>query len=179
MKRFFRLDERAQRALGAALLCAPLAAPSAAQSAESAGASGPPAASHKQLERGRYLVKIGGCNDCHTPGYGLSGGKVAEKDWLVGDKLGFSGPWGTTYPSNLRLMMAKLTEAQWMELARHKELRPPMPWFNLRAMTPEDQRAIYRYVKWLGPKGEAAPDYLPPGQAPQGPAVVFPAPPKQ
>jgi hypothetical protein len=23
----------------------------------------------QQIERGRYLVKIGGCNDCHTVGY--------------------------------------------------------------------------------------------------------------
>ena len=37
--------------------------------------------------RGRYLVEIGGCNDCHTPGYAMSGGKVPEKQWLVGDGL--------------------------------------------------------------------------------------------
>lgn len=55
------------------------------------------------IERGRYLAKIGGCNDCHTPGYGLSGGQVPEAQWLVGDQLGWNGPWGTTYPSNLRL----------------------------------------------------------------------------
>ena len=37
------------------------------------------------IERGRYLVKVGGCNDCHTAGYGMSAGKIAEKDWLQGD----------------------------------------------------------------------------------------------
>jgi len=31
-----------------------------------------------QVKRGRYLVMIGGCNDCHTAGYAPSGGKVAE-----------------------------------------------------------------------------------------------------
>ena len=31
-----------------------------------------------QVQRGRYLVKIAGCNDCHTPGYAMSGGKVPE-----------------------------------------------------------------------------------------------------
>ena len=25
--------------------------------------------------------------------------------------------------------------------------RPPMPWFNVRAMTDEDLRAIYEYAK--------------------------------
>lgn len=55
------------------------------------------------IVRGRYLVKTSGCNDCHTPGYTASGGKVDEKLWLTGDTLGWNGPWGTTYPTNLRL----------------------------------------------------------------------------
>ena len=41
----------------------------------------------KDVDRGKYLVQIGGCNDCHTPGYAATGGKVPEKDWLVGDQL--------------------------------------------------------------------------------------------
>ncbi len=132
-----------------------------------------------QIERGRYLVKIGGCNDCHTPGYGPSGGKVAEKEWLVGDTLGFSGPWGTTYASNLRNLVAGMTEQQWLHRAQHTEMRPPMPSPALQAMKPEDLKAVYRFIRWLGPRGSAAPAYLPPGEKPQGAAVVFPAPPAQ
>lgn len=49
-------------------------------------------------ERGRYLLKKSGCNDCHTPGYAQSGGAVPEKDWLTGDSLGWRGPRGTTHP---------------------------------------------------------------------------------
>src|SRR6185436_15608621 len=79
------------------------------------------------VKRGRYLVQIGGCNDCHTPGYPQSGGKVDEKLWLTGEKLGWRGPWGITYPSNLRLVVANMTEAQWMVRARSDQLRPPMP----------------------------------------------------
>lgn len=45
------------------------------------------------VERGRYLVKIAGCNDCHTAGYAISAGKVDEKQWLTGDALGWRGPW--------------------------------------------------------------------------------------
>jgi mono/diheme cytochrome c family protein len=26
-------------------------------------------AQQAQIDRGKYLVTIGGCNDCHTPGY--------------------------------------------------------------------------------------------------------------
>ncbi len=58
-----------------------------------------------QVERGRYLIQIAGCNDCHTANYAPSGGKVPEKEWLTGDALGWRGPWGTTYPTNLRLYM--------------------------------------------------------------------------
>ncbi len=53
----------------------------------------------QQIERGRYLVKTTGCNDCHTPRYAQRGDNVAEKDWLIGDTMGWHGPWGTTYPT--------------------------------------------------------------------------------
>src|SRR5262249_3562199 len=80
---------------------------------------------------------------------------------LTGDKLGWRGPWGTTYAPNLRLLVKTLSEDQWLTYAR-REMRPPMPWYNLRDMSERDLRAIYRYVKHLGPAGEPAPTYLPP-----------------
>jgi len=163
MKTRYRPSGLLRSMFWAAALCAPMAV-------EAAPPAGP------QIEKGRYLVRIGGCNDCHTPGYGPSGGKVAEQDWLVGDRvMGFSGPWGTTYASNLRLLVAGMTEQQWLALAR-KEMRPPMPWVSLHHMKQDDLKAIYRFIVSLGPKGEPAPAYRPPGQAHQGPAVVFPAP---
>jgi len=131
-----------------------------------------------QVKRGRYLVSIAGCNDCHTPNYPASGGKMPEAQWLTGESLGWSGPWGTTYPTNLRLYMQDLTEEQWVKKAKSLQARPPMPWFNVRAMSTSDLRAIYRYVRHLGPAGQPAPAYVPPGQEPKGPAVRFPAPPK-
>src|ERR1041384_6471153 len=75
-------------------------------------------ASNADVKRGRYLVQIGGCNDCHTPGYPLSGGKVDEKLWLTGERLGWRGPWGTTYASNLRIVASNMTEQQGMGRAR-------------------------------------------------------------
>jgi mono/diheme cytochrome c family protein len=130
-------------------------------------------------KRGRYLVKIAGCNDCHTPDYAPTGGKVDEKLWLTGDRLGWRGPWGTTYPSNLRLVAQKMTEVQFVARARSSELRPPMPWFNVRDMSDSDVRAIYRYLKFAGPAGEPAPAYVPPDKEPAPPFVQFPAPPKK
>lgn len=124
------------------------------------------------VERGRYLARIGGCNDCHTPGYNEVAGKLPESDWLTGNPVGFQGPWGTTYPANLRLTLDRMTEAQWLARAR-VEMRPPMPWFNLRDMSDDDLRAIYRYVRSLGPKGQPAPQYAAPGQPVATPYVVF------
>lgn len=125
-----------------------------------------------QIERGRYLVSVSGCNDCHTPGYPESGGTLAESDWLVGNRVGFAGPWETTYPANLRRLIAAQSESQWLEHAR-RTTRPPMPWFALRDMTDEDLRAIYAFVHSLGEKGEPAPAYVPPGEAAPTPYVEF------
>lgn len=133
--------------------------------------------SDPQVARGRYLVQIGGCNDCHTPGYAMSGGKVPEAQWLTGDALGWQGPWGTTYPVNLRLYMQKMSEADWLKQAKTLETRPPMPWFNVRAMSNADLRALYRYIRHLGAAGSEAPAYVPPGGKVSTPVVVFPAPP--
>jgi mono/diheme cytochrome c family protein len=137
------------------------------------GAGAPPA-KKDQLQRGRYLVKIGGCNDCHTPGYIMKNGEVDEKLWLTGDTLGWSGPWGTTYAVNLRQFMAGMSEQQWVKHARTMTPRPPMPWFNMRAMTDADLKAIYAFTRSLGPGGEPAPKFLPPGTKPTGPVVQFP-----
>jgi mono/diheme cytochrome c family protein len=131
-----------------------------------------------QVERGRYLVKITGCNDCHTAGYAPTGGKIPESEWLTGDALGWRGPWGTTYPTNLRLYMQELTEEQWVKKGKTLNARPPMPWFNVRDMSRSDLRALYRYIRHLGPAGKPAPAYVPPGETPAGPYVQFPAPPK-
>jgi mono/diheme cytochrome c family protein len=131
-----------------------------------------------QVQRGRYLVKIAGCNDCHTPGYATSGGKVPEARWLTGDSLGWRGPWGTTYAPNLRLYMRDISEAKWVATAKTMETRPPMPWFVLHDMTEQDLRAIYKYVNALGPAGEPAPMFVPPGREPKTPYVQFPAPAK-
>ncbi len=129
-------------------------------------------------ERGRYLVKIAGCNDCHTPGYAETGGKIPEKDWLTGDSMGWRGPWGTTYASNLRLYMQLLSEDQWVKIAHTAQFRPPMPWFALHDMTERDLRAIYRFIKNMGPAGKPAPAYIPPEKEPQGPYILFPQDPK-
>ncbi len=131
-------------------------------------------AAASQIDAGRYLVKIGGCNDCHTPGFAMTNGaSPAEAEWLTGDAVGYSGPWGVSYPANLRLSFDNMTEEQFIEMSRAGEGRPPMPWPSLKAMSDKDLKAIYAYIKSLGPKGEMAPAALSPGVEPDRPHFVF------
>lgn len=166
-----------QSAAAAALIaCATNGYATAEPAASEAGAA--PTADMRMVARGRYIVQIAGCNDCHTPGYAQTGGNIPETDWLIGDTLGWRGPWGTTYPPNLRLFMQKVSEAEWVKIAHTAQFRPPMPWPQLHHMSEQDLRAIYHFVRSLGPAGEPAPPYLPPGQEPRGPYVSFPEPPQ-
>jgi len=144
----------------------------AAALAVSAAATAAEPKSDPRLERGRYLLTVGGCNDCHTPGYPERGGEVPESEWLTGVPVGFQGPWGTTYASNLRRTVASMTEAQWIAHARQERL-PPMPWFNLRQMTDADLAAMYAYIRSLGDRGGPAPAYVAPGGRVETPYIVF------
>ncbi len=123
-------------------------------------------------ERGRYLVIAGGCNDCHTPGYAESAGTLPDYQWLTGNPVGFQGPWGVSYPVNLRLLVQSITEEQWLGYVRSPML-PPMPWFNLRDMHDRDLRAIYRFIRALGPAGQPAPEPVAPGQPVNTPYIDF------
>jgi mono/diheme cytochrome c family protein len=133
------------------------------------------ASSAGDVARGRYIVDITGCNDCHTAGYAEAGGKAADTAKLKGDVQGHHGPWGTTYGTNLRLTVGTLSEVAWVARAKTLMARPPMPWFNVRAMTEADLRAVHRYIKSLpGDAGSPAPAFVPPGQVPKPPYVQYP-----
>ncbi len=154
----------------------PYVANSAEAQATNPGSGSPSA---KQIERGRYLVTVGNCNDCHTAGFATSEGKVPEKEWLLGSgPLGFRGPWGTTYASNLRLSLSKMTEDGWVKYAKVLKTRPPMPWFNVNRWSDSDLRAFYQYVKQLGPVGSLAQEYVAAHKEPKPPYIQWPAPPK-
>jgi mono/diheme cytochrome c family protein len=130
------------------------------------------AADDPSLARGRYIARTSGCNDCHTPGYAETAGAVPESQWLVGAPVGFKGPWGVSYPSNLRLIVQTMTEDAWLPYARSPR-RPPMPWFNLRDMSDADLRDMYRYIRSLGPAGTPAPAFAPPGTDVRTPWILF------
>ena len=148
----------------------------ACQPAPAAKAISPPAPD--LVAQGEYVAKLGGCNDCHTPGYGAAAGRIPRERWLTGSPQGFMGPWGTTYPSNLRLSVSRLSESEWMAYSSSFHTRPPMPDFTVRDLAEQDRRALYRFISSLGPAGTEAPAYLPPGQTPPAPyfQLVLPDP---
>lgn len=121
-----------------------------------------------QIQAGRYLVEIGGCNDCHTDGF-MQNPNIPESDWLTGSPLGWRGPWGTTYPVNLRLTVQNLTEDQWVEMLKTRKGLPPMIWPAVNQLSESDSRAMYAYIKSLGPKGERMPLVVAAGIEPQTP----------
>jgi hypothetical protein len=134
-------------------------------------ASPPHVAAASAFEAGRYLVKFGACNDCHTPGWRESDGKLPEAQWLTGSNVGYRATWGTSYPPNIRLLVAQLTVDEWLAMIRTRADHPPMPWHELRALGENDRRAIYYFIRALGPAGEAAPFNLREGQVPTTPYV--------
>lgn len=121
-------------------------------------------------ERGRYLVRTSGCNDCHTPRFPELGEKVPESEWLTGVPVGWRGPWGTSYASNLRRHLEGYSDATtWIAMVKSRQGLPPMPWSSLHAMTEDDLRAVHSYIRSLGVAGEVMPGPVPPDQTPGTP----------
>ncbi len=124
-------------------------------------------------EAGRYLILAAGCNDCHTPGWNESGSKLPEKQWLTGSPVGYKGPWGTTYASNLRLLVQNTDEKTWVAMLKMGKGNPPMPWQNYRYLNEKDTKALYAFIKNLGSSGKRMPDYVPPDKKPVTPYILM------
>ncbi len=113
--------------LAGAALIATLAIIFAADAARPTTAPAPRMARTEQIQRGKYLVTIGGCHDCHTPWIPQANGvpgpdmsralsghpqdhpikeplDLKSKDFAVGiapTNTAFSGPWGVSFAANL------------------------------------------------------------------------------
>ena len=137
-----------------------------------------------KVARGKYLVSVLACNDCHTPG-GLYGAPDMTR-MLSGSELGWTGPWGTSYPANLtpdpQTGIGNYTEDDIVAAIRtgHKKsgvpILPPMPWPVYANLTDEDAYAVAAYVKSIPPVVHAVPTNLPAGKKAPA-ALVFPPPP--
>ena len=171
---------------GALLLAAAAAVAYAGAAAPrpSSGAA-PAAARAARVERGRYLATVMSCGDCHTPGTFY--GAPDHARMLSGSDLGWRGPWGVTFASNLTPDL-DTGLGYWSEDEIVKAFRsgvkndgspvlPPMPWQNLAALTDADAHAIASYLMSLPPVKHKVTDVVPPGKAYTGPIIEFPPPP--
>jgi mono/diheme cytochrome c family protein len=98
----------------------------------------PASADDAQVARGRYLVTIAGCSDCHTPGALL--GAPDMKRYLTPDKETGLGAW--TDAQIITAMRAGKTPDG-------RTLSPVMPYFALAHLTDEDAQAIVAFLKSL------------------------------
>jgi len=129
-------------------------------------------------EYGRHVAIIGGCHDCHTANYNETEGEIDPDLALKGTAIGWRGPWGTTYPKNLLITARDQgSEDAFVQFLGDFRTRPPMPWYNIHAMTETDKRALYQYIVSLGDPGDPEPAYVPPDQEPVTPyyPIVPPA----
>ena len=141
-------------------------------------------ASADEVARGKYLVTIAGCQDCHTPGTFYGAPDLARQ--LSGSELGWTGQWGTSYAANLTpdpsTGLGNYTEDDIVTAIRTGKKKsgapilPPMPWPNYAQFSDEDAYAVAAYLKSVPPVVHAVPKNLPPGaKAPA--ALSFPPPP--
>ena len=118
------------------------------------------------VERGRYVIEVMGCNDCHTPDYLVRRSNIPVEEWLVGSTIGFHGYFGTAYPTNLRLLVTNISEEDWLTLSKQMREGSAMADVMLPGTVDQDLLAIYRFIQYLGPKGTPAPTRLPKGVKP-------------
>lgn len=138
-----------------------------------AGSAGMAQDAAPSVDLGAHVAVIGGCHDCHSPNYNETGGQVDPAVALQGMPLGYSGPWGTTYPANLRLKASDKSEDEWVNYLSNLETRPPMPWYNVRAMTETEKRSLYQYIVSLGEPGDPVPEFVPPEGTPTTPYITM------
>jgi mono/diheme cytochrome c family protein len=153
-------------------------------------------AADSQIERGKYLVTISGCNDCHTPGYFL--GKPDFSRTLAGSDVGFTIPGlgafvGRNLTPDKETGLGNWTDDQIISAFTAgirpdgRRLAPIMPWRELAHLTSDDAHAIVAYLRSLPPVKNAVPGPFGPKEVPSTlvfvivPGEVYaklPAPPK-
>ena len=135
----------------------------------------PALADDAAIARGKYLVTIGGCQDCHTPGHFF--GKPDMARVLGGSEVGFEIPGlGTFYGPNLtpdkETGLGGWTDVQIIAALQTgvrpdgRVLAPIMPWRALAVLTKPDAAAVVAYLRSLPPVANKAPGPFGPGETP-------------
>ena len=111
----------------------------------------------------------------HAPLPALPQGVIGPTGWGVtatSDLTAWAGPWGISFAANLTPDATGLRGwttqqfVQTMRTGKHvglgRALLPPMPWFNLAALTDQDLNALFVYLQSLKPVSNKVPQPVPP-----------------
>jgi mono/diheme cytochrome c family protein len=127
------------------------------------------------VARGRYLVNLGGCNDCHTPGYFF--GKPDKTRTLGGSEVGFEIPGlGVFHGPNLTpdngTGLGGWSDKQIADAITKgvrpdgRMLAPIMPWNAFAGLTRQDTQALVAYLRSLPPVSNKVPGPFGPSDKP-------------
>ncbi len=119
-----------------------------------------------RLQWGKYLVTLGGCNDCHTPR--LKTGPIAGMELSGGGTM--KGAWGEAAPANLTPDASGISyydEALFIRTLRTgyvgaRPLSSIMPFEVYKNLTDDDLKAIYAYLRSMPPVKHTVDNSLPP-----------------
>lgn len=118
-------------------------------------------------KRGKYLVSVAGCTDCHTP-QDAHGQPLPGMDFAGGFIL--DGPWGRVASANITSDASGIpyydqvmfVQTMRTGFVKARKLSQIMPWRTYSGMTDEDLAAIFAYVKTLKPVRHHVDNTLPP-----------------
>lgn len=119
-----------------------------------------------QNAQGKYLVTLGGCNDCHTPGYFL--GKPDMSRFLGGSDVGFEVPGlgvfvGPNITPDTETGIGQCSREQIVTAIQTGKrpdgriLAPVMPWHAYGQLTADDAQAIAAFLQSLEPVSHRVP----------------------
>ena len=145
----------------------------AAAAIASAAAALQPARADDAVSRGKYLVTLGGCNDCHTPGYFF--GKPDLSRFLGGSDVGFEIPGLGVFigrnitpdkETGIGAWSAEqiITALQTGKRPDGRVLAPIMPWHALANLTKDDALTIAAFLQSIPPVQRAIPGPFAPGE---------------
>jgi len=107
------------------------------------------------VKRGKYLITIAACADCHTPQ--IKGQSIPGLEYAGGFIL--EGPWGRAASANITPDASGIPyydEALFVQTFRTgyvkaRELNQIMGWWHYRNFTDEDLKAMFAYLQTLKP----------------------------
>jgi mono/diheme cytochrome c family protein len=126
-----------------------------------------------QIDRGKYLVTLGVCNDCHTPGYFFGNPDMSR--FLGGSDVGFEIPGqgvfvGRNITPDKETGIGGWTPEQIVTAIQTGKrpdgriLAPTMPWHAFAKLTADDALAIAAFLQGLNPVSNQVPGPFKPGE---------------